>query len=129
MCAVSQYEYFISSNLLASVWVWLSGQSLLSLGFPDSHELLCAPGPPGEDTLAPPDEPVPHVGVDLVLGQISRHQPLTELAVVGDTDVADHLVVGPPGEVGGATGSSSSPPAPAPGNSSFPCLSACGAWT
>ena len=101
MCAVSQYEYFISSDLLASVWVWLSGQSLLSLGFPDSHELLCAPGPPGEDTLAPPDEPVPHVGVDLVLGQISRHQPLTELAVVGDTDVADHLVVRPPGEVGG----------------------------
>ena len=74
---------------------------LVSLGFPDFEKLLCGPFPLGEDTVTVPDDPVPHVGDDAVLGQLPRRQLLAELTVVRDAGVADDLVVRPPGEIRG----------------------------
>ena len=91
-----------ASIILTSICLCLLLSALfLSLGFPDFQEPFRAPFPFSKDTATPPDEPVPHVGVHLLLRQLPRRQPLAQLAVVRHTGVADHLVVRPPQEVGG----------------------------
>ena len=76
-------------------------RSLLTDCPPQLHESLEVPGPPGEHAAAPPHQPVPHVGVCALPGQLPAHQPGAQVAVVGHALVAEDVVVRPPPEIRG----------------------------